>query len=175
VNWVVSLPIAFWTMMSELDSPASVNAFVMYGASNSTYRVEVTVSGRIAATLPFPAEASGFRLDMALRSAENCDDEIVGAEDADEDVVEVVVALELELALEDELLLLLPQPAATAATTNVSTDTRNQREFITARSSHMRARPTLLTTHAGQPGREHTVKRRPPSPPSLTDHKHAGE
>src|SRR3974390_1982777 len=115
VNWVVSLPWAFCTMMSELESPASVSAFVIYGASNSTYRVEVTVSGRIAATLPFPAEASGFRVDIALRSLENCDDEMVGVEDADEDVVEEVVALALELALEDALLvllLLLPQPAA---------------------------------------------------------------
>src|ERR1700741_1713580 len=108
VNWVVSLPIAFWTMMSELESPASVSAFVIYGASNSTYRVDVTVSGRIAATLPFPCEASGFRLDMALRSLENCDNEIVGVEDADEDVVELVDALALELALEVVLLLLLP-------------------------------------------------------------------
>src|SRR5215469_10223616 len=120
-------------MMSELDSPASVKAFVIYGASNSTYRVEVTVSGRIAATLPFPAEASGFRLDMALRSAENCDDEMVGvdADDVVEDVADAEeVALADELAL-DELLLLLPHPAATAATTRVSRDTRNQLNLIT--------------------------------------------
>jgi hypothetical protein len=76
---------------------------------------------------------------MALRSLENSDDEIVGVEDADEDVEEVV-ALALELALEDELLLLLPQPAATAATTRVSTDTRNHLKLITARSSHRRAK-----------------------------------
>jgi hypothetical protein len=77
---------------------------------------------------------------MALRSLENCDNEIVGVEDADEDVVELVDALALELALEVVLLLLLPQPAATAATTRVSTDTRNQLKLITACSSHRRAK-----------------------------------
>jgi len=80
---------------------------------------------------------------MALRSAENCDEEIVGVDDADEDVVEEVVALALELALEDALLvllLLLPQPAATAVTTRPSAHTRNERKLITARSSHTRAR-----------------------------------
>ena len=54
VSWVASLPRAFWTMMSELGSPAAVSAFVMSGWSNSTYRVELTVSGMIAATLPLP-------------------------------------------------------------------------------------------------------------------------
>jgi hypothetical protein len=79
---------------------------------------------------------------MALRSAENCDDEMVGVEDAADDVVELVVALELalEAALLVLLLLLLPQPTATAATTRVSKHTFNQRKLITARSSHMRAR-----------------------------------
>lgn len=62
---------------------------------------------------------------------------MLGVEDAEEDVEEVVA---LALALEDELLLLLPQPAATAATTKASTDTRNQLALITARSSHWRAK-----------------------------------
>ena len=72
---------------------------------------------------------------MAVKSLVNDDVEmLVGVEDADEEDVEEVVALALELALEDELLLLLPQPAATAATTRVSTDTRNHLKLITARS-----------------------------------------
>jgi hypothetical protein len=76
---------------------------------------------------------------MAVKSFVNDDVEMLGAEDADEDV-EDVVALAAEVELDDELLLLLPQPAATAATTKVSTDTRNQLKLITARSSHRRAR-----------------------------------
>jgi hypothetical protein len=76
---------------------------------------------------------------MAVKSFVNDDVEMLGVEDADDDVEEVV-ALALELALEDELLLLLPQPAATAATTKASTDTRNQLNLITARSSHRRAK-----------------------------------
>lgn len=73
-----------------------------------------------------------------MKSFVNDDVEMLGAEDADDDVEEVD-ALEAELALDDELLL-LPQPAATAATTNVSADTRNQLKLITARSSHRRAK-----------------------------------
>jgi hypothetical protein len=84
---------------------------------------------------------------MALRSAENCDDEMVGAEDDDEVVEDVadaeVVALADELALDDELLL-LPHPAANAATTRVSRDTRNQLKLITARSSHRRAKVNTI-------------------------------
>jgi hypothetical protein len=81
---------------------------------------------------------------MALRSAENCDDEMVGVEDADVDVVDEALALALELELEAELvlLLLLPQPAATAATTRPKALSLNQRKLITARSSHMRANDT---------------------------------
>jgi hypothetical protein len=72
---------------------------------------------------------------IAVKSFVNDDVEMLGVEDADEDVEEVDA---LALELEDELLLLLPQPAATAATTKVSKDNRNQRKLITARSSHRR-------------------------------------
>ena len=79
---------------------------------------------------------------MALRSAENCDDEMVGVEAADVDVVDEALALALELEAELVLLLLLPQPAATAATTRPKAQSLNQRKLITARSSHMRANDT---------------------------------
>ncbi len=52
-------------MMSELGSPAAVSAFLMSGWSNSTYRVELTVSGMIAATLPLPDLAKLFSSFMA--------------------------------------------------------------------------------------------------------------
>jgi hypothetical protein len=82
---------------------------------------------------------------MALRSAENCDDEMVGVEAADVDVVEEADALALELELEAELvllLLLLPQAAATSVTTRPKAQSLNQRKLITARSSHLRANNT---------------------------------
>jgi hypothetical protein len=78
---------------------------------------------------------------MALRSAENCDDEMVGVADAAEDVVDVVVALELALeAALLVLLLLLPQPAANAVARRPKAQSLNQRKLITARSSHTRAK-----------------------------------
>ena len=39
----------------------------MSGWSNSTYRVELTVSGRIAATLPFPAAARDLNCFMTVK------------------------------------------------------------------------------------------------------------
>jgi hypothetical protein len=115
-------------MTSELESPAVVSAFVISGASNSTYRVELVVSGRIAATFPLPAEASGFSAAMAVKSLVNDDVEIVGVAEPEELVDEVEPPLEAELVLEDELL--LPQPAATAASARHSTDTFNQPNLI---------------------------------------------
>jgi hypothetical protein len=78
-------------------------------------------------------------------------------EDADEDVVEEVVALALELELEAELvlLLLLPQPAATAVTTRPNAHIRNERKLIPARSSHTRAKSTLINgLHPSTPTRD---------------------
>jgi hypothetical protein len=60
----------------EDDRPAAVSAWVRYGASNWTYRAEVTVSGRMTATLPLPAEASGFRADIAVKFRSNWATEI---------------------------------------------------------------------------------------------------
>src|SRR5581483_10867835 len=65
LNWVESLPSAFCTVNCEVFSPALVNDSFRYGASNSTYRVDVTVSGRMTATLPLPRAASGLSVDIA--------------------------------------------------------------------------------------------------------------
>src|SRR5665213_947945 len=71
VSWVESLPWAFWMIVSELLSPAAANALVRYGASNSVYRDDVTVSGRITATLPLPADVTDLRLAMVVKSLVN--------------------------------------------------------------------------------------------------------
>src|SRR5260370_5238435 len=62
---VASLPCAFCTVNWEDVRPAAISAWVRYGASNWTYRAEVTVSGRMTATLPLPAAARGFSADIA--------------------------------------------------------------------------------------------------------------
>ena len=56
LNCVASRPSAFSMVKSAVDIPAAVKACFRYGASNSTYRVEDVVSGRITVTLPLPAE-----------------------------------------------------------------------------------------------------------------------
>ena len=53
---------AFWMMMSDAGTPAASSAFFRSGWSNSTYRVELVVSGRIAATLPLPGRAERLQL-----------------------------------------------------------------------------------------------------------------
>src|SRR2546423_15180268 len=80
-SWVASLPCAFCTVNCEDDRPAAVSAWVRYGASNWTDRAEVTGSGRMTATLPLPAAASGFRTDIAEKSRGNraAGDEHAGA------------------------------------------------------------------------------------------------
>src|SRR5579862_1212600 len=62
---VASLPCALTTENCDVDRPARARAWDRYGASNSVYRAEVTVSGRITATLPLPIGASGLSCDMA--------------------------------------------------------------------------------------------------------------
>src|SRR5579863_1399620 len=61
----------FWAfcgvMMSDAGRPAASAAALMSGWSNSTYRVELVVSGMIAAILPLPARAMGFRAFMPLK------------------------------------------------------------------------------------------------------------
>src|ERR1700722_784515 len=65
LNWVASLPSAFCTTYCDDVSPAFWKDSFRYGASNSTYRVDDTVSGRITATLPLPLEARGLSVAMA--------------------------------------------------------------------------------------------------------------
>src|SRR5579859_1005998 len=60
VSSVASLPCAFCTENCVGERPAVVSASVRYGASNSVYRAEVTVSGRIAAMFPLPLAANAF-------------------------------------------------------------------------------------------------------------------
>src|SRR3984957_6533994 len=54
-------------MICDVVNPAALSALVMSGASNSTYRVELTVSGRIAATLPLPDCANGLSVLMTAK------------------------------------------------------------------------------------------------------------
>src|ERR1700754_110459 len=65
-------------MMSDAGTPAARSAFLMSGWSNSTYRVELVVSGRIAAILPLPEAASDFRAAIAVKSLVN--DDVAAAE-----------------------------------------------------------------------------------------------
>src|SRR5271170_5822871 len=73
---VASLPWAFTTEYCEGLRPAVARAWLRYGASNSVYLSEETVSGRMASTLPLPAAASGFRSDIAEKVRFSCSVEI---------------------------------------------------------------------------------------------------
>src|SRR5580658_1328342 len=77
VSSVASLPCAFCTENWGDERPAAARASDRYGASNSVYRVEETVSGRIAATFPLPMAARGFSVVIAekvlFRSATEID------------------------------------------------------------------------------------------------------
>src|SRR5260370_1624504 len=88
---VASLPCAFCTVNWEDVRPAAISAWVRYGASNWTYRAEVTVSGRMTATLPLPAAARGFSADIAEKVLSNWVTEI------DTDRAELLALAELEL------------------------------------------------------------------------------
>src|SRR5580693_2014486 len=59
---VASLPCAFTTEYCEGVSPAVARAWLRDGASNSVYRAEDTVSGRMTATLPLPVAAMGLKV-----------------------------------------------------------------------------------------------------------------
>src|SRR3984885_12755391 len=65
LNWVASLPSAFSTVYCDDLSPAFWKDSFRYGASNSTYRVDDTGSGRITATVPLPLAARGLSVAMA--------------------------------------------------------------------------------------------------------------
>ena len=98
--------------MSEDGRPAAAAAFFRSGASNSTYRVELVVSGRIAATLPLPDAVRDFNAFIAEKSFVNDVTEMPGVAVPPEDVLValVVPAAELEVLLLFEL----PHPATTA-------------------------------------------------------------
>src|ERR1700742_429818 len=125
-SWVASEPRAFWMMKSELDSPAWVNACFRYGASNSTYRVEDVVSGRITATEPLPALATDLSCAIAekelLRSLIEIDAPLALP-------LEPEVAAELEAGAAAELLELLEllQPAATSTAARAAAAVRPAR------------------------------------------------
>src|ERR1700723_2875454 len=65
LNWVASLPSAFCTTYCDDLSPAFWKDSFRYGASNSTYRVDDTVSGRITATEPLPADVTDLSCAIA--------------------------------------------------------------------------------------------------------------
>ena len=103
LNWVASLPSAFCTVYCDDVSPAFWKDSFRYGASNSTYRVDETVSGRITAMLPLPLATRGLSVAMAenvllIWLSDSC-----GTDDA------------LELLAEELLGELLPQAAMTRA------------------------------------------------------------
>src|ERR1019366_6513955 len=109
VTNVPALPSAFWTVMSDAGSPAAAAACLIIGASNSTYRVELVVSGRVAAILPLPQLASDFSAAIAEKSFVNDVAEMLG--------VAVLLGVEvLVVELDDEL----PHPATTAPTATAS-------------------------------------------------------
>src|SRR6201989_1523575 len=78
VNSVESLPWAFCTENCDDDRPADCRALVRYGASNSVYRADVTVSGRMTPPLPLPLDASGFSDAIAEKSRVKDDVEMLG-------------------------------------------------------------------------------------------------
>src|ERR1700677_4839400 len=119
-------------MMSELGTPAASSAFLMSGWSNSTYRVELVVSGRIAATFPLPllpsAESTFSAVNVLLNELTETDgvplDELVAA-------LVLLLALPLAAADDDAVLLdLLELPhAATAQQAQIAATTRKSLLF----------------------------------------------
>src|SRR5438132_13526971 len=75
VCMVLALPWALSTLKSLAVRPAALNAFVRYGASKVTYRVDVVVSGSNTPILPFPCAASDLSCAMAEKSLVNEDAE----------------------------------------------------------------------------------------------------
>src|SRR6266567_1201069 len=114
---VASLPCAFCTVNCEDDRPAAVSDWVRYGASNWVYRAEVTVSGRMTATLPLPWEASGFSVDIAdmVRSNEPTEMDTAAPDELE---AEVLVP---PLGDEDEELLQAAAARHKASDTDVTT------------------------------------------------------
>src|SRR5580658_2407138 len=88
---VASLPWAFTTEYCDGVSPAVARAWLRYGASNSVYRAEETVSGRMTPTLPLPRAARGFRSAIASKVRSSWPIEICGT--APVELVELAVEL----------------------------------------------------------------------------------
>src|SRR6185437_3794466 len=118
-------PCALSILKSLELSPAASNARFRYGASNSTYRADVVVSGSRTPILPLPSEARPFSFFISEKSDVNADALTLGT-------FAVPPELAPELLPPDE-----PQPAATARTTVVSPMPSNRlREFPIAMPSH---------------------------------------
>ena len=118
--------------MSDAGTPAASSAFFSIGWSNSTYRVELVVSGRIAATFPLPLAPSGFNTFIAVNVLLN---ELAEIDGVPPDELELELALEELVALplppaDDELLDLLELPhAATATQAQIAATTRKSLLF----------------------------------------------
>src|ERR1700722_4177492 len=120
-------------MMSELGTPAASSAFFSIGWSNSTYRVELVVSGRIAATFPLPLAPSGLSTFSAVNVLLNELAEIVGVPPDELEAALVLLVALLPPPPEDdvellELLLELPH-AATAQQAQIAATTRKSLLF----------------------------------------------
>src|ERR1700731_5032264 len=68
---VASLPCALSILNSDELYPAIWNAFVRYGKSELTHRVDEVVSGMSTPTRPLPAECRLFRVAMAEKLTSN--------------------------------------------------------------------------------------------------------
>src|SRR6478735_6717462 len=68
---VDTLPPALVILKSLDDSPAASKAFVRFGASYWTYRVDVVVSGSSTPTLPLPCAATLCKVFITAKSAVN--------------------------------------------------------------------------------------------------------
>ena len=99
------------TTSSSSSAPAAVKACFRYGASNSTYRVEDVVSGRITVTPPLPAAATDLSCAIAENELSRSLTEIAPAPDVAAGDVAVPVVAGTELLL----LVVLLQPAATSS------------------------------------------------------------
>src|ERR1700688_1376848 len=99
---VASLPCALSILKSDELYPAIWKAFVRYGKSELTHRVDEVVSGRITPTRPLPAAAKGFSVAMAAKLTSNDETLSVDGTVAPGDV--------------DALLLVPPQAIATIPT-----------------------------------------------------------
>src|SRR5229473_2547563 len=69
--WVASLPCALSILNSDALYPAIWKAFVKYGVSELTHRVDEVVSGRRTPTRPLPAACRSFSVAMAEKLTSN--------------------------------------------------------------------------------------------------------